>query len=92
MRIFIERHLNNAQRQLDKLPKIGYKLFPYDGKRVFYSNNFLNRNVRSEREVCSDLFIFDPSYDTEMYCLVLLLEPNSVEIKDKLALHTISVN
>jgi hypothetical protein len=52
--------------------KVGFKLFPYQGDRVFFSHDHLKQVKRSDREVISDAFIFEPSKKTRLFVLVLL--------------------
>lgn len=52
--------------------RVGYKLFHYEGDRVFYGHDFVKGVKKSEREVLSDAFVFEASDETRLYCLCLL--------------------
>lgn len=39
---------------------------------MFFSHDAIKKLTKSEREVVSDVFIFDPSAKTEIYCLVVI--------------------
>lgn len=51
---------------------IGYKLFAFGGTRSFYPSNSLRSCTTNNREIFSDVFIFEKSERSEYYTLVVL--------------------
>ena len=73
MRILLEAFRRDGVSGIDPFENsIGYKLFPYEGSRIFFSHDSIKKFTKSDREVVSDVFIFDPSSKTEVYCLVVI--------------------
>ena len=72
VRIFIERHVSSLEKNAGYKRNLGFKLFSFSSERVFYSHDFLRKLTYSDREMLSDVFIFEASEKVEMYTLVIL--------------------
>ena len=96
MRILIERHVSELNARVKKKlvanglrmgdddygEFVGYKLFNYEGSRIFYSHDYLKCVKKSEREVFSDAFVFEASQETRLYCLVLLRSDRRKKVEE----------
>ncbi len=69
IRIMLRRHVKNFDKSSNK---IHFKLFTFDGQRIVYPIDSLRNSLHSQREVMSDVFIFENSHEYECYVLVLL--------------------
>jgi hypothetical protein len=68
VRILLERHV----KAYDKSNPISFKLFSFEGQRIIYAHEFLRSFAQVDREMCSDVFIFEASTDYESYVLAIL--------------------
>jgi hypothetical protein len=75
VRIFLQRHMNTFQEGSDN-KYISFKLFSFDGFRVIYPDDNLRSFSYSNREMCSDVFIFENSAQDESYVLAILKGDN----------------
>lgn len=55
---------------------LSFKLFSYDGYRAIYPDDNLRSFNYSDREMCSDVFIFENSTQDESYVLAILKGDN----------------
>ena len=75
VRIFLQRHMNSFNT--DKNSRyLSFKLFSFEGYRVIYPDDNLRSYHYSNREVCSDVFIFENSTQDESYVLAILKGDN----------------
>ena len=71
VRMFLERHITEMD-PANYSKTVGFKLFSFSSERVLYSHDFLRKLTYSDREIVSDVFIFEASAKTEMYNLTIL--------------------
>ena len=75
VRIFLQRHMSSFHT--DKSSRyLSFKLFSFEGYRVIYPEDNLRSYHYSNREVCSDVFIFENSTQDESYVLAILKGDN----------------
>jgi hypothetical protein len=70
MRVFLEKFTEDFADPAVNC--IGYKLFTFNGSRIFYANNCLRSCTTNKREIFSDVFIFERSEKSEFFNLVVL--------------------
>ena len=75
VRVFLQRHM--AQFHTGNENKyISFKLFSFEGYRIVYPEDNLRSFQYSNREMCSDVFIFENSNQDESYVLAILKGDN----------------
>jgi hypothetical protein len=75
VRIFLQRHIKNYA-EAGKKKHLSFKLFSYDGFRIIYPHDNLRSFNYAQREMCSDVFIFENSDQPESYILAILKGDN----------------
>ena len=65
----LRRHVKSYAKSSNK---IHFKLFTFDGQRIVYPIDSLRNSLPAQREVMSDVFIFENSHEYECYVLVML--------------------
>ena len=72
MRVFLDRHISDLARKNNA----GFMLFSYEGERVSNPKEVIRACPYSERELLTDVFIFEASDAIEHYTLVILKGDN----------------
>ena len=52
--------------------RVQFKLFTFDGQRIVYPHETLRNSLPNQREIMSDVFIFENSLEYECYVLALM--------------------
>jgi len=65
-RVFVERHLRSYEEQPNS-PKVGVKLFRYNGYRVIMPGDSVRTVPYTKRELLSDVFVFEQSVTLDLY-------------------------
>jgi len=80
MRVMLSRHINQLEnKDISKRKSISFKLYWFEGYRIIYPVDELRILKSSNREINSDVFIFEASNQIEQYVLVILLKNDNRE-------------
>lgn len=81
VRIFLQRHMKSFHAKGDNR-YVSFKLFSFEGYRIVYPEDNLRSFGYSNREMCSDVFIFENSTQDESYVLAILKGDNLDESEE----------
>ena len=75
VRVFLDRHVSD----LNKKNNASFMLFSYEGDRITNPKEVIRACPYSERELLTDVFIFEASDTIEHYTLIILKSNNKEE-------------